>query len=157
VRDLRLCMCCALSGPNRLAGTRSRMSQKGVWTLSILWAPDRRRTGPYSACFRGSPVFAGLECSSSPTSGTHSPLVRGGFALPSDIDPCSGPSDAGPWLVPGAAAAHEVVWVAGSGPWPVGPPSAGMWGHSGLLSGLFRRPWLVLYLFMPCGSDDDMT
>ena len=37
-----------------------------------------------------------------------------------------------------AAVACEVVWVVGSGPWLVGPPPAGVWGHSGLLS------WLVV-------------
>jgi hypothetical protein len=48
-----------------------------------------------------------------------------------------------PRSVPSASVAYEVVWVAGSGSWLVGPPPAGMWGHTGLLSGLLRRPWLV--------------
>jgi hypothetical protein len=39
----------------------------------------------------------------------------------------------------------------------VGPPRAGMWAHSGLLSGLLRWPWVVLYLFMRCGSCVGMT
>ena len=62
-----------------------------------------------------------------------------------------------PRLVPGAAVACSVVWVAGSGPWLVGPPPAGMWGHPGLLSGWFWWAWLVLYLFMSRGCGDDMT
>ena len=56
-----------------------------------------------------------------------------------------------------AAGAYSVVWVAGSVPWLVGSPPAGMWGHLGLRSGLCWRAWLVLYLFMPWGCGDDMT
>ena len=51
-----------------------------------------------------------------------------------------------------AAVAYEVMRVAGSGPWLLGPPPAGMWSHRGLLCGLFWWPRLVLYLFMACGK-----
>jgi len=56
-----------------------------------------------------------------------------------------------------AAMAYEVMWVAGSRSWLVGPPPAGVWGHVGLLSGLAWQPWLVQYLFMRWGCGDDMN
>lgn len=39
----------------------------------------------------------------------------------------------------------------------MGPPPSGMWGHSCLIYGLFRWPWLVFHLFMSRGCAGGMT
>ena len=66
--------------------------------------------------FGSSLYFRGLECSSSPTSGTADPLLRGVFAL-TRVQPVYKVSpDAGPGLC-GVAVACLVVWVAGQVSW----------------------------------------
>ena len=75
--------------------------------------------------FWTSHCLQGLECGSSPTSGTVDPLVRGVFALTCVQSLWWRPSDArfaGFGLA--AAGAYSGVWVAGSGSWLVGPPPA---------------------------------
>jgi len=102
-----------------------------------------RSTGSGSArfpcVFQSFQCLQGLECSSSPTSGTAFPLVRGVFALTCIHSPDWVPLMLVAACCLAAAVACEVVWVAGSGPWLAGPPPAGVWSHSGLLSGWLCR------------------
>jgi hypothetical protein len=58
--------------------------------------------------------------------------------------------------MPGAAAACEVMGVAGSGSWLVGPPPAGIWGMCRPIW-LFRWPVVGPHSFMAKCCGDDMT
>jgi hypothetical protein len=91
--------------------------------------------------FRSSQSLQGLECGSSPTSGTRDQLVRGDFALTCVQSLWWRPSDAGARAVAWTpAVACSGVWVAGSGSWLVGPPPALYWGYA-FLSWLWRPGW----------------
>ena len=98
--------------------------------------------GPDSACFSGSPAFtrAGMQFESH--LGHALPLVRGVFAFNVLTLTLRGSLCLWPRSVPGTAVAYEVVWVAGSGPWLVGPLPAGIWGSWPLFPGSFGgRGW----------------
>ena len=109
----------------------SRWQKEGVYNVHTF----RFGSGRISAglariayVFWTSQCLQGLECGSSPTSGTVDPLVRGVFALTCVQSLCSRPSDAscaGCGLA--AAMAYLGVWVAGSGSWLVGAPPAVAW------------------------------
>jgi hypothetical protein len=85
--------------------------------------------------FTGSQCFQGLECSSSPTSGTGYPLVRGLFAL-TYVQSLRWRRLTGWFAGWGLAAAEpmQVCGVAGSVSWLVGAPPAVV----GLVASSFR-------------------
>jgi hypothetical protein len=73
-----------------------------------------------------SQCLQGLECSSSPTSGTVDPLVRGVFALTCVQSLGGVPLTLVRGLWPGRRGAYAGVWGGGVGSWLVGPPPAVM-------------------------------
>jgi hypothetical protein len=116
------------------------------------------RIGPDSACFRGSPAFAGEGMQFESHLGHSIPPRQRGFCF----NVCTSTRFGSLLRLSrrcglAAAVAYGVMWVAGSGPWLVGLPPAGVWSHSRLFSRLFEWAWLALYLFMPWGCGDDMT
>jgi hypothetical protein len=108
--------------------------------------PYRGRIGPDSACFRGCPVFAGSGMQFESHLGHSGSPRQRGFCFNLCTKLVWRPSDAVPWLVPGAAVPMKLSAWPGSEPWRVGSPPAGMWDHSRLLSGCSAgRGWSVTY------------
>ena len=109
-------------------------------------------------CFRGGPVFAGEGMQFESHLGHSITPRQRGFCF----DVCTLTRIRVP-LTLVAAGAWLPRWPVrlcgwrGQVPWLMVPPAAGMWGHSGLLSGLLGLTRLVLHLFMPHRSVDDMT
>ena len=82
--------------------------------------------------FWSSLCLQGLECGSSPTSGTVDPLVRGVFPLPCVQSLWWRPPDAsGAGCGLAAAVAYSGVWVAGSVPLAGGPSACSVVGLCG--------------------------
>ena len=106
--------------------------------------------------FGSSQCLQGRECSSSPTSGTAYPLVRGVFALTCVQSLWWRPSDArfaGCGLA--AAVACSGVWGGGFRVLAGGPSACCDWGYA-FLSWIVAA-WLAAYLFMVRACLDDMT
>ena len=130
--------------------------------MSTLWASDRVVLGPDRAGFRMFPwesqCLQGLECSSSPTSGTAYPLVRGVFALTCD-KACGG--------VPLTLGSRAVAWpprwpiqvcgVAGSGALASGPSACCGLGYAVPRSGSVGLVGGGQHLFMVRGCGHNMT
>ena len=69
-------------GARQSHGIAQNLSEKGCVECAHFGLRTRSyvgRTGSDCLCFRDFPVSQGLECGSSPTSGTVFPQVRGGF------------------------------------------------------------------------------
>lgn len=106
----------------------------------------------------GAQRLEGLKCSSSPTSGTRDPLVRGDFALT-----CVQSL----WWRPSDASARAVAWpprwpiqvcgVAGSGSWLAGPPPTEGWVYAVPRSGSVGLVVGGQHQFMVLGCGHKMT
>ena len=118
--------------------------------------PYQSRIGPDSACFRGSPVFAGEGMQFESHLGHSITPRQRGFCFNVWTLTLAGPSDAWPRS---CLAPRWPVRLCGwrvQVPWLVSPPPAGMWGHPGLLSGCVCVAVVGLYLFMSWGCGGDM-
>ena len=145
-----------------LTGLACRKAKKGgvhnVHTFGFGLGRMLVGSGRFPHVSGGVQCLQGRECSSSPTSGTAFPLVRGGFCF----NVCTLTLFGSP-LTLGAAGAWPPRWPIRLCGWR--GQGLGWWAGRllgcGVIRGLLSHcrwwAWLALYLFMPGGCGGDMT